>query len=351
MEPPTTPPRYSPGEGSAGTTTIQTPCQLSELEVCLSQYDIMRRIASNITSVDLFRLSTVSKSARNSINNTEAGYQNINAQTMCDGFGVWSRSKIAHAYWHLTFPNAGLLMPVCGAHDKSVESRPCVQCHRVVCNNCRIHCTYSLGYKSVDDQQLAGRERELGPQDGAYYIVLNNPFLEALKEPHDDKTKDLTILHPHDKGVDPDRNVDIENVITQNLGMESELVSYPSKMQRFYNRLRSRYVCRDCHATHGEGMTVAGLGPKPGNFYCSCTLKNRFLDRWLCLPCHDADMDDDFEHAMQLVSCLESMVSMCACGVQFTASANGPGNRKEICSWCEGEVLEARWRTGFKPQV
>jgi hypothetical protein len=351
MEQPTTLPRCSPGENSAGTTTIQEPRQLSQIEVCLSQYDILKRIASNLTSADLFRLISVSKTAWTSINNSEAGYQNINAQAMCDGFGVLVRSKVAHSYWHLTFPNPGLLMPVCGAVDRTVDSRPCVQCHRVVCDNCRIHCTFSLGYRSVDDQELAGRERDSEPQAGPYYIVLNNPFLEAQKSSPDNQTNDPTMLRAHDKGFDPDRNLDIEDIINQNLGLESELVTGHSNIKRFYNRLRSRYVCKNCHETHGEGVKVADLGPKPEYSYCNCTLKKRFLDRWLCLPCHDADMDEDFDYAMRLVSSSVEMASTCACGVQFTASANGPGNRKEICSWCEGEVLEARWRTGDRPQV
>lgn len=68
---------------------------------------------------------------------------------------------------------------------------------------------------------------------------------------------------------------------------------------------------------------------------CRCTLRSRFLERWLCIGCADHEQHED-EDLFGVNNPLYGG-SICPCGkeMDWVNSAS----YKIICRWCKGEVL------------
>jgi hypothetical protein len=61
---------------------------------------------------------------------------------------------------------------------------------------------------------------------------------------------------------------------------------------------------------------------------CQCTLRKRFLDRWLCLRCYE---DEEKTAKSSKGPCSRNHMGMCRCG---KAACH------VLCLWCWGEVAE-----------
>tara|TARA_R110002003_G_scaffold814_6_gene21576 strand:+ start:5799 stop:6878 length:1080 start_codon:yes stop_codon:yes gene_type:complete len=90
---------------------------------------------------------------------------------------------------------------------------------------------------------------------------------------------------------------------------------------------RVETVCPPCSREHeGEGLVS-----------CSCTLRKRFLDRWLCLQCyvkeHKADIELEKHNVRdRITGHIHSRT--CRCGVTITAD----DDHVVICNWCKGVI-------------
>jgi hypothetical protein len=70
---------------------------------------------------------------------------------------------------------------------------------------------------------------------------------------------------------------------------------------------------------------------------CSCTLRKRFLDRWLCAPCYikEDSADEDLRCHMPIADEVgEGHSHVCECGAEITPEVTP----KIMCNWCKGEI-------------
>ncbi|KAF2473647.1 uncharacterized protein BDR25DRAFT_311859 [Lindgomyces ingoldianus] len=109
----------------------------SKLEFCLTQYDILQRIARHSTSIDLFRIAWASKTAWRSIRKTDERWQNLTDRNRCCGFGVRYRKQ--DIYCEVSIGNLVYdpsIAAVCGGDpNESMDSKLCVSCKSMVCDN------------------------------------------------------------------------------------------------------------------------------------------------------------------------------------------------------------------------
>lgn len=88
----------------------------------------------------------------------------------------------------------------------------------------------------------------------------------------------------------------------------------------FYPNLGRNAFCRSC-------FDSACSGPqKP----CSCTLRKRFLDRWVCIPCHNTKWDR--LHEIQQERWWNGPI--CQCGTKIARE----DDHELTCIWCEGLI-------------
>ncbi|KAF9694483.1 hypothetical protein EKO04_007662 [Ascochyta lentis] len=305
---------------------------LSFLECCLTQYDIVIRITRNITSVDLLKLSSASKSTRASIKGRQDTWNNLNGMTICDGYGVDHRVQLHKQYWDPTLLDFDAIEDSCAARQGvDVESHPCTSCQRVVCNECRIHVMYRVLLKD-----------EHGSPGSRYKA---SPFLDC-------RCWDVVAdQHPitHDQGVlqdaDDMHDSEIHKNIYMDLGDGFNFDIGEVLVVRTIGRIR--LVCRACLQSSDNGLKVvpafAGEKRPMGSFYCACTLGSRYLDRWLCISCYQAEVETEAENSVLE----EGFVSYCCddvtpCG--FLGRDLRLAGGKVICRWCTGEILEKELR-------
>jgi hypothetical protein len=132
----------------------------------------------------------------------------------------------------------------------------------------------------------------------------------------------------------------IDRILDINLGRRHHInplgrTEFPydgQHMVSFLNMVVARrkwLVCEPCYKQH----------QKQGHSQCSCTLRKRFLDRWVCIPCYfeeeKADLvmrcrsvvDDDSAHGHHHVCG--------ACEADFPDDSEP----KVLCNWCKGEII------------
>lgn len=70
---------------------------------------------------------------------------------------------------------------------------------------------------------------------------------------------------------------------------------------------------------------------------CSCTLRKRFLDRWLCMHCYIEEISVDEQlrcHVPIAAEVGQGHIHVCGCGTEFTPDIRP----KVMCNWCKGEI-------------
>jgi hypothetical protein len=103
----------------------------------------------------------------------------------------------------------------------------------------------------------------------------------------------------------------------------SSSVAHPSPVLRALYQIteqRKRWFCDECLPS---SVSESRKGLQDSQ--CQCTLRNRFLDRWLCLRCYEVEESN-------LDATFADHKERCACGQKA-------GNK--TCLWCWGEVTHA----------
>jgi hypothetical protein len=259
----------------------------------------------------------------------------------------------------------------CGsdATERSVETKSCATCDVATCDECRIHCVYQTIYQAPSD---LNDPSELPCFSG---FVMLHPHEQPILSPHHlptDGTHDISRWEDpsksssgpyHDQGyldVPLELSVTappeaIEDILDLDLGQRAlPLVSedsrhghgFPSPVLNSICRVvdaRKIELCEWCFkdkAPYGPAATIPF-----GDFVtslpwltrttafspiepCHCTLRTRFLDRWLCLRCYENEENVIGECT---VDSPMKNARMCQCG--WISSHT-------LCLWCWGEVTE-----------
>ncbi|KAF2709077.1 hypothetical protein K504DRAFT_381051 [Pleomassaria siparia CBS 279.74] len=312
----------------------EEPCFLIHL---LVQYGILESIISHLFPVDLYSLAATSKAAYKAIFPRKESRANLLKKMDCDGTGIQIRSQchLKSGYFE-TF--ACTEIATCGtmAKDANIESRPCSECGITTCDECRVHCVYQSIFQPAD------YEDELPNFSG--FVLLHKDEMGILSPAHLGETGpaagwDCASTH-HDQGVlDSPLGSDvfaasesIDEIINTDLGSGQLKVTYASNLphpspviQAFWEitENRKRLFCDDCFEEKAAQQ-------QEHHSQCHCTLKNRFLDRWLCLKCYQA------EEQASLHGALDAGALVCPCGQEI-----GETSARLVCMWCWGEVSDS----------
>ena len=306
-------------------------CPLMEV---FHEYGLLEMIISSLYPDDLMALLLCSKTMHKTILPQSSSLENLLGKLKCSGRGVRIRNK---RHKKSTFFDAYDCTEYikCGAKESDTECRPCSRCKVSTCDECRIHCVYQSIYETPCD------EDELPNFSG--FILLSPSEIPILSPHHmssdhsapewESPAHGSSAPH-HDQGyIDVPFEEDsfglpecVEELLELDLGSHtlaasaSSNVVHPSPVLRALYQAteqRKRWFCNDCLPKDGSDSRRSLQDSQ-----CQCTLRNRFLDRWLCLRCYEAEETD-------LDTMFAEHKEHCACGRQA-------GNK--TCLWCWGEV-------------
>ena len=267
---------------------------------------------------------------------------NLLSKTLCPGLGYYVRTAMHCACAAKTFHSAA----GCAANGFLVESRPCTECGVNTCNECRIHVFYN---HLTEDAGFDQRRWWAG-----FFFL--NPVVVAAFPPKDEDSRAWyrpieNMVPLHDQGrvhiplcipalgdAEPmDRLLDMDlgsNQIITPRGRSQDPYS-GREIVSFLNATimaRKELVCSSCFKERQK------KNPAP----CSCTLRKRFLNRWLCVGCYTEEEEAD--KALECHIAVDDDVGhhhhhhLCDCGATI-----GSGSRpKLMCNWCKGEIT-GRW--------
>jgi hypothetical protein len=336
----------------------------------LSQYGLLNIIVSFISADDLLALLLTSKALYKAIIPRPTSLKNLLSRLSCSGKGVEIRSrrhkksKYFEIFGCTEYAQCGT-----DATQRNVETRPCIACDMATCDECRIHCVYQTIYQNPSDLDDPA---ELPCFSG---FALLQPHEQPILSPHhlptDETYETLRWQDPsrsssgpyHDQGyLDAPLELNetappesIEDVLDLDLGrralaMISEDSRYrhgvPSPVLKPICRVvdaRKIGLCEWCFKDKAPNGPTAIIpfsdhvkslpwlsranGTSPIEA-CHCTLRARFLDRWLCLRCYENE---------------ESIIEECATNIPKQSKRNcqcGRSTSHTLCLWCWGEVTE-----------
>jgi len=304
----------------------------------LAQYGILESITSYLFPVDLDSLAATSRAAYKAIFPRKESRLNLLRKMNCDGTGIQIRKKCHKK--SVYFERFGCTeVAECGTQtqDRCVESRSCISCGFTTCNECRIHCVYQSIFQTEDEDD------ELPNFSG--FVLLSQPEMGILSPAHHGKGGpgafwDLT--SHHDIGIlDSPLETDvfaapesIDEIINTDLGIGPLKVTYASNLphpspviQAFWDitEERKRLVCNSCFEKKSEQRNT--LHPQ-----CHCTLKKRFLDRWLCIKCYKAE-ENAQQNSDYGIWDRQACSFKCRCSQQISEAS-----ARLTCLWCWGEV-------------
>ncbi|KAF2645883.1 hypothetical protein P280DRAFT_131599 [Massarina eburnea CBS 473.64] len=310
-------------------TSNSKPFRLLEI---LAQYGLLVAIASNIFPQDLFSLAATSKASYRTIFSSQGSRNNLLSKMRCAGLGIGIRNsyhrKSAYFYQYDCIEHIK-----CGASDSAIESRPCVDCRKMTCNECRIHCVYGSIEQTLDDPEdlpelsgfalLSTKEmRILTPahmsaqeRNNEIPVEHNGSALVPTPPYHDQGFLDLPLesdIYAKFQSIDAILDFDLGLGPLQLSGSSTEPRPSPV-IQAFWDvsEERKRLVCSSCYPVER----------------CHCTFRTQFLDRWRCLPCHE-----DREKRLLSTNTPPKVCFSCFCGL---AGGIPP---KEVCIWCSGAI-------------
>lgn len=320
------------------------PCYLLQV---LAQYGLLVGIASNLFPKDLYALAATSKGAYRAIFACHESHANLLGKMACDGRGMALRRQYHHIVSQQFRPSSCKAWFQCGASGAGVPTWACSECNHMTCDECRIHCVYQTIYDDPDADDelpklsgfalLSGHEMGIltpshlrldnrATREQQIYVGLSVPYhdLGFLEAPLTSNTY-----------TSPESIVDI---IHFDLGTGplklsgNSTATHPSPIiQPFWEvtEARKRWLCDKCVS---EWRDRAGY--RHERLDCHCNLKERFLDRWLCLPCYRREIDE----AKNALVPSESAYGKSAC--------NSCGDRVwdeflcRVCAWCLGDCWE-----------
>lgn len=304
----------------------------------LNPNNIKQTLVSFLPPFDVVTLTQVSQTLHTHIRMHDATVKaNLLSKTLCPGLGCYMRSA-----FHCACAAKNFLPSIrCAGDGFRTESRPCVVCGVNTCNECRIHVFYNY---LNEDAQYDQRRWWAGffflnpasiavfpPKDGgvsAWYRPVKE--MEPL---HDQGRFHIPLHIPAIGNPEP-----IERFLDVNLG-ERQFITptgrtqYPysgNEIVSFLNMTvirRKELLCSACFQKRH----------KHGTSRCSCTLRKRFLDRWVCVGCYTKENDADkaiSSHVVVHDADGSGHRHLCDCGASFGA---GP-QPKILCNWCKGEV-------------
>jgi hypothetical protein len=323
----------------------------STCERYLGQYPILECIAHQLSSVHLFRLATTSKCLWVLIKSTPSAWNNLNSKATCDRRGVLYRDEKMYPELLESFPGltCDRAMPLCAGNGaRHIETKPCVQCQRAACDECRIHVIYRMKLtlnaesKASDGEALRVYERfDEQEHVGAHALLQTWLSIGERLPTEKDDLRDAVLRH--DAGIIIDRPNFNATSYGQLGGLNIEdWIDEPLMDNRNREFLRAEYdriipVCKDCFVWSklrlkpswtwngsksrepepGNGRGMMGFeelhahGVDIGAFMCQCTHRTRYLDRWLCILCarKELDVERDGYHRRHYLR-----FTYCACG-------------------------------------
>jgi hypothetical protein len=332
----------------------------------LQQYGLFEAIVTNLCPDDLLALALVCKASHQAIFPQPGSLDNVLSHLSCSGRGIEIRNR-CHVKSNFFSEYDCTEYVHCGSTEcqRNIESRPCVKCKVNTCNECRIHCVYQTIYETSCDPDDPA---ELPNFSG---FVLLEPLEQPILSPHHLNPGDATALprweNPaasdqgpyHDQGhldVALQSNASaapeyIDTIIDLDLGQHS--FAALSEHSRYFGspspvllpfaqvaEQRKVFLCEDCFASHApKGPSALKPPSRPLAWLpraestetiapCHCTMRKRFLDRWLCLRCYEQEGSavSDF-----IGLAPPKWTGQCRCGLHA---------RHILCLWCWGEVLE-----------
>jgi hypothetical protein len=307
------------------------PCLFMQL---LSQYSFLECIAAHIFPSDLFSLAATSKAAYNTIFPRKESRKSLLGKMTCDGHGIRVR-QACHRKSQFFYEFECAEYAQCGADENTKQnmSHACISCGATTCNECRVHCVYQSIRQDPDEPD------ELPTYSG--FILLDEHEMGILSPAHLGKSNDGLWLQPyHDQGfldipLESDAWATPENVqaiLDYDLGSgpldfgASSGATRPSPILGAFTDVteeRKRQCCLECYEQQRRQRKVSTK-------VCNCTLRQQFLDRWLCLKCYQNEEKAtlEFPHGTHYT---------CSCGTPVRDDT-----AKVLCLWCWGEVKPAR---------
>jgi hypothetical protein len=296
----------------------------------------------------------------------KVGLENLLGRLSCSGEGIEIRNRCHQKSQYLTENSTEYV--VCGSKvpQRSIETRPCVSCKVATCNECRTHCVYQTIYEAPSDPSDS---TELPNFSG---FVLLHPLEQPILSPHHLASAEVNTTprwqNPstglrgpyHDQGyleaplqfTENGPPECIEDVINVDIGrhplmsISGDSRHYPSPVLSsacIVADKRRVFLCDCCFSLKAPNgpeavkhldtpmASLPWLAGRPSSApikSCHCTLKSRFLDRWLCLRC----CQKGEEASSRLSNLMPSQwTGMCGCGGLA---------RHTLCLWCWGEVIE-----------
>lgn len=331
----------------------------------LEQYGLLETLVSNLFAKDLFSLALTSKTLHELIALRPTSLKNLLGKLSCSGHGVRLR-KTHHQKSRFFFAYDCTEYVQCGSQDRkrAVPTKPCVNCMISTCDECRIHCVYQSIYEKPSDPNDPA---ELPNFSG--FVLLGKEEQPILSPHHlltDGKPQGLRWEDPstsisgpyHDQGhldvaLEEDSTAPAECITTMldlDLGSrslatlsESSFYDFPSPVVRSLCEVaegRKIYLCDPCFKNEAPKGPSSLKYPtkdtpwlKNATFHqsiskCQCTLRQRFLDRWLCIGC--------YQNEYKAVTAYADFrgpyyADLCRCG----------GNAEhKLCLWCWGEIKD-----------
>ncbi|KAF1833011.1 hypothetical protein BDW02DRAFT_570512 [Decorospora gaudefroyi] len=311
---------------------VEPPQQCPLIEV-FRQYGLLETIVSNLCPDDLKALLSCSKSMHQTLVPRPGSLENLLRKLTCSGRGVRIRNKRhKKSRWY------DVEYIPCSTVNPQTEVHACVNCKVSTCDECRIHCVYQSMFEHPN------QEDELPYVSG--FVLLSAPEIPILSlhqiapdydvaewlDPSDPSTGQIGPYH--DQGfIDvPYESVSfgppecVKDILDLDLGQYTlagsahSHVADPSPTLEALHHVteqRKRIFCDAClppQLADRQGSSQTTL--------CRCTLRGRFLGRWLCLRCYETE-----EASMLTAYC--DHFKQCGCGEQV-------GNT--VCLWCFGTV-------------
>ncbi|RAR14048.1 hypothetical protein DDE83_002617 [Stemphylium lycopersici] len=300
----------------------------------LREYGLLENIISCLCPGDLLALLLCSKSVHQTIVPQPGSLENLLGKLRCPGRGVKIRrqrhkkSAFFYAYECSEYVE-------CGAIDGSAESRPCASCKITTCDECRVHCVYqSIFERPCDDDELPNFSGFVLLSPSEVPILSPHHLADDVALPHWQGPSPGGTAPYHDQGfIDVPFEEEsfgppecVEDFLDLDLGKHTfagpvaSNVAQPSPVLRSLHHTterRKRWFCDDHVPStilkQREGSSVSD---------CRCSLRSRFLDRWLCLRCYE-------DEETTLCQAYTDHATQCRCG-----SVRG----HEMCLWCGGEI-------------
>ncbi|KAH5514880.1 hypothetical protein HBI29_095270 [Parastagonospora nodorum] len=310
---------------------------VTPLATSLTQYPVLEMLVSHLKPDDLVTLTTTCQAIQQQFRMGHAKVKkSLLRKTLCPGMGIEIRRSIhcpcKTPGWH---EYSG-----CSGEGYDVASKPCIECGINTCDECRIHVTYQV---FMDDSGFDNRRWWAG------YLMLI-PSVFGLHPPEGTEGSSWHLppdmmASRHDQGrlhvpahvlalADPEP---LDRILDTNLGRHSltpwgrtdEPYNGENVIDPFMSIAirRKVFVCQPCYQEHHERKEVAP---------CSCTFRKRFLDRWMCIPCHVKEVHRIERNSTDQLELDENKIYYesfsCLCGSKLSLH----GDRESICAWCDG---------------